>query len=378
MPTHVETLIVGGSAAGLAVARVLQERRLSAQVIDAEDATAIRWRTAYDRLHLHTPRSRSGLPYQPMPSSYPKYPTRQQVVDYIADYARALKTPPLWGRRASSVRAMDSGWRVETDHEPFHARNVVIATGYSRLPVIPTFPGIEAYGGEVLHTSLYKNGAPYAGKRVLVVGFGNSAAEIAMDLAEQGASPTLSVRGPVNVLPREVLGIPIVSFGLLQKLFSAPVADVVAAPVLRLILGDIEALGFTRLPYGPITEVAEHHRVPVLDIGALGYIRAGRTAVRPGIANFTANGVAFANGATETFDAVILGTGFRTGLEGLLANVPGVLDVDGVPLRSGAITAAPGLYFCGFTVATGGHLHQIGIESRRVGDLIAARAAEPA
>lgn len=366
-----EVLIVGGSAAGLAVARVLERRGFAPTVLEAEDEVGVRWRTAYDRLHLHTPRALSGLPHEPMPRDYPRYPARRQVVDYLAGYASHLRHPPLFGVRATSVARDGERWLVFAAEGIFRTRHLVIATGNTRVPVVPTFPGQDDFGGAILHSSLYRNGEPYRGQRVLVVGFGNSAAEIAIDLYEHGALPTVSVRGPVNVLPRDVYGIPVVRFRLLQQLVSPAFADFVAGPILDRIVGDIGALGLRRPPYGPATEIAEHHQVPVLDIGAIAMIRAGKIAVRPGIERFTSDGAVFADGRVEAFDAVVLGTGYRAKLDELLAGVPGLLDDEGTPLLSGGATAQPGLYFCGFRVAAGGQFAQISRESAALGRLIA-------
>ena len=276
------TLIIGGSAAGMGVARSLQERGLRATIIESEPEIGIRWRTAYDRLHLHTPRSTSGLPYEPMPASYPRYPSRQQVADYLSHYAAKLTQPILFNRRAISVRRDDDRWITETAEGAIVSASVVIATGNARVPSIPSFSGIERFAGPVLHTSLYRNGEPYRGQRVLVVGFGNSAAEIAIDLCEHGAQPTLSVRGPVNVLPRDLFGIPIVSFGLIQKLFGPRVADRVTAPIIRLALGDIrrltsmaeeEMMAFAKelgAPYELVKETKELGRMPVVNFAAGG------------------------------------------------------------------------------------------------------------
>lgn len=126
-----------------------------------------------------------------------------------------------------------------------------------------------------------------------------------------------------------------------------------------------------RPPYGPATEIAEHHQVPVLDIGAIAMIRAGKIAVRPGIERFTSDGAVFADGRVEAFDAVVLGTGYRAKLDELLAGVRGLLDDEGTPLLSGGATAQPGLYFCGFRVAAGGQFAQISRESAALGRLIA-------
>ncbi|MEP7241244.1 MAG: NAD(P)/FAD-dependent oxidoreductase [Devosia sp.] len=366
------TVIIGGSAAGLAVARCLEELGQAAVVLEAADEPGAQWRGAYERLHLHTPRDRSGLPFGPMPATYPRYPTRLQVIAYLKDYAARLGHAPRYGTRVQSVRRDGDHWLTTTSSGEFVSPNVVFATGNASIPVMPQLAGVERFGGPILHSSQYRSGVAFRGERVLVVGFGNSAAEIAIDLSEQGAQPVLSVRGGVNVIPREVLGIPIVNLGLVQKLFPPAVADVLNGVLCRIVLGDIERLGLKRLPYGPAVEVREHHRIPVIDVGTLALIRSGAIAVRPGIARLEPGSVVFDDGRQEPVAAIVLGTGYRTGLEALLGEAPDLLDRSGGPLSSGEASAAPGLYFCGYRVVAGGTLRQIGVEARRIAGLIAA------
>lgn len=367
-----ETLIVGASSAGMAVARQLQERDKPYLLLDREASVGRMWRSAYERLHLHTARSRSGLPYMPMPRSYPRYPSRQQVVDYLEAYLRALTYQPLFGSEVTGIDRDGDRWIARLGDDAIRARHLVIATGNTRVPNVPQFENAAGFAGPILHSSQYRTGAAYRGQKVLVVGFGNSACEIALDLSEEGASPTFSVRGGVNVVPRDLLGIPIQSLGLVQQLFPVRVADAINAPVMRLALGDIRELGLTPLPYGPIEQIRVHQQMPLIDIGTIALIRAGRAAVRPGIARFTTGGVVFADGREAPFDAVILATGYRAALGDLLAGVTDVLDEHGTPLVSGGRTAAPGLYFCGFRVASGGALREAGRESKRIAEMIAA------
>lgn len=368
-----DAIIVGASAAGLAVARCLEEAGGTPILIDAAAGVGTMWRNAYHRLHLHTPRGNSALPFMAMPRSYPRYASRQQVVDYLVAYAAALRQPPQFERPATRVHREGERWVVDTPQGALSGRSVVIATGNTRMPIVPHWPGEADFQGQLIHSYAYRTGAAYRGKRVLVVGFGNSACEIAIDLSEQGAAPTLGVRGPVNIIPRDLFGIPIVRLGLVSKLFPPRVADAINAPLLRLALGDVTRLGFRRPPYGPVEQIETHHQIPLLDIGTLALIREGAIAVRPGIDRFTSTGVVFDDGKAEAFDAVILATGYRAALTDMLPDVPGVLDNAGTPLRSGTPAAAPGLYFCGFTVTPGGTLRSIGREARAIaGEIVAS------
>jgi NADPH-dependent 2,4-dienoyl-CoA reductase/sulfur reductase-like enzyme len=122
---------------------------------------------------------------------------------------------------------------------------------------------------------------------------------------------------------------------------------------------------------GPRQLVEEDRRVPLLDVGTLARIRDGTIAVRAGIDHFTRDGVVFANGTSEPFDAVVLATGFRPDLRPLLPEVRGVFDAQGMPLVTGRTTAEPGLFFCGHIVVPTGQLREIGIEARRIARLAA-------
>src|SRR5262249_26507646 len=160
------------------------------------------------------------------------------------------------------------------------------------------------YRGQVLHSSQYRSGAPFRGKAVLVVGFGNSGGEIAIDLHEHGAFPSLAVRGPVNVVPRELFGIPILSIAIAMSPLPPPLADAVAAPLLRWAVGDIEKLGLTRGTEGPAAQVRSRARIPLIDVGTLALLREGKVKLRPGVDSFIATGVRFADGTEGSFDAV--------------------------------------------------------------------------
>jgi cation diffusion facilitator CzcD-associated flavoprotein CzcO len=206
---------------------------------------------------------------------------------------------------------------------------------------------------------------------VLVVGFGNSGAEIALDLCESGAAATLAVRSPIRVLPRDLLGLPILGFSVAQRFLPARLADAVNAPIIRLAVGPLEPLGFKVAAKGPLRMIEEDGRVPVLDIGALAKIRAGEIAVRGGVARFGPRSVVFEDGKSEPFDAAILATGFKPDLRALLPDAQDVLDARGRPLVSDRPTAAPGLYFVGAIASPFGQLHQIAIGAARVAEVAA-------
>lgn len=361
-----ETVIIGAGAAGLAVARCLQRRGGSFLLLEKNHVVAGVWRNHYDRLHLHTSKRLSALPDRPFARKVPRYPARDQVVDYLEAYAHAFDLQPRFGEEAQNVRRVGDGWRVLTANNRYQASNVIIATGYARKPHRPTWPKVEAFAGEILHSSQYRNGAPFAGKNVLVIGCGNSGAEIALDLAEHGARPALSVRGPVHVVPRDLLGLPILAWSIFLSRLPLPLADFLSAPLIRLSVGDLSAYGLRKPPYGPLTQIAERGRIPVIDVGTVAAIKKGRITVFSGVERFGPDGVSFADGRTGRFDAVILATGYRPALADFLEDCARVTDEYGAPHVSGVESELPGLFFCGFYVSPAGMLHEIAVEAPRI------------
>ena len=369
----VGTVVVGAGPAGLACAASLRRAGEPALLLERAASIGASWRRHYDRLHLHTDRKRSALPFVPYPASDGRYPSRDAVVRYLEGYAATLGLEPRLGEEVGSLRRAAEGWTVSTSRARYRARNVIVATGYARVPVRPEWPGQGSFRGAVLHSSEYRNGAPFAERDVLVVGFGNSGGEIALDLAEHGARPTMSVRGPVNIVPRDILGIPVLALSEVTARLPTWLADGLTGPLRRLLRGNLERYGLRRLDYGPMCQIREHARVPLIDIGTIAGIRRGAIRVRPGIASFGARSVRFVDGREEPFDAVVLATGYRPRVDELLGDDP-VLDGGGTPLRSG-VESAPGLYFCGFWVSPFGMLREIGRESVAIAEAVAARRA---
>ncbi|MBU6458735.1 MAG: NAD(P)/FAD-dependent oxidoreductase [Bradyrhizobium sp.] len=363
-----DAIIVGAGPAGLACAMTMRKAGLAAVVLEKADTVGSAWRRHYDRLHLHSDRRHSGLPGMAMPESYPAYPSRAQMVDYLEAYAARFDIRPAFNTTVSNIRRDGAHWRAETAQGRVSAPVMVVATGIADAPYRPAWPGMDNYRGSIIHSSFYRNASPYAGKRMLVVGFGNSGGEIALDLAHAGIDVALAVRGPVQVLPRNLLGFPILSWAILYRRLPARLVDIINAPLLRLATGSIEKLGLQRAAKGPLQMVREDGRVPLIDVGTLARIRDGSIGIRGGIDRFTPDGVVFAGAREERFDAVILATGFRPDLRRLIPDMDGVFDAHGMPRVTGQATAAPGLYFCGHITSATGQLREIGIEAQRIAE----------
>jgi cation diffusion facilitator CzcD-associated flavoprotein CzcO len=366
MISNPDAIIVGAGPAGLACAGTMRAAGLDVTVFEKAGDVGAAWRRHYDRLHLHTDRNHSGLPGMAMSRDYPAYPSREQMIAYLESYAARFEIKPVFDTAVSRLCRDGAQWRADTAQGSIAAPIVVVATGIADAPYRPSWPGSESFAGAVIHSSEYRNPAPYEGKRVLVIGFGNSGGEIALDLANADIDVALAVRGPVQILPRDLLGFPILSWAILYRRLPARLVDVINAPVLRLAVGDIEKLGLRRATKGPRQMVEEDGRVPLIDIGTIAKIKDGSIKIRGGIDRFVTDGVIFTGESTEKFDAVILATGFRPDLRKLLPDVNAVFDQHGMPLVTGQRTSVPGLYFCGQITVPTGQLREIGIEAQRI------------
>ncbi len=359
-------IIVGAGPAGLATGACLRQRGISATLLEAGDAPATTWRHLYDRLHLHTVRALSALPGYPMPRTYPRYPSRQQVVDYLTDYARHFDLDIRTDCRVSQARRDGEGWAVTTPSGDLHAEVLVSATGIFSQPRAVTFPDMEAYTGQIVWAHQYQRAAPFAGQRVLVVGAGNSGAEIAVDLAEQGVATTISIRMGAHVVPRELLGLPIQRWGHLIAAMPRALTAAVAPALLARSAARQARAGVPKPP----TPLLGAPGIPVIGLDLLTHTTAGDITVVGDIARFTATGVQFTDGSTADFASVILATGYQPALAYLAAAVP--LDERGrPPLQGPVVPGIPHLYFVGMNYDLLGTLYNIAHEAPQVAKLIA-------
>ncbi len=372
-PVDNETIVIGAGPAGLAVGACLKQANLPYIILEQNDKVGSAWHSHYDRLHLHTDKRNSELPFVSYPKDYPRYLSRAQVVEYLDSYAEKLQLNIRFNQQVISTSCQNGEWEVQTQDTLYQASNLVIATGYNREPSLPSWQGQNLFPGTILHSSQYKNGEPFRGQRVLVVGFGNSGGEIAIDLWEHGAQPSIAVRSAVNVIPRELFGIPILSIGIIENKIPSKLADAINAPILSAVIGDITKYGLRKLPYGPVTQIRNDVHIPLIDVGTIRLIKDGHLVVYAGIKEFTREGVIFTDGKQAEFDAVILATGYRPRVDTFLKVNSNIFDQDGTPLSSGRETSMPGLYFCGYYVAPTGMFREISMEARQISASIATK-----
>lgn len=361
-----DILVIGAGPAGLATSACLRRQGLPHLVVEREAEIAPTWRRHYDRLHLHTTKRYSGLPFSPWPREAPGYPSRQQVVDYLQRYAWEHHIEPRLGVSVQRVRRQDQRFMVETSAGPLSPRFVVVATGYNGVAVRPAFAGLDGFAGSVKHASEYKNAEPYLDKRTLVVGCGNSGAEIALDLAEHRVDVAMVVRGPVHVVPRDLFGRPTQQTGILLSPLPIPLRDAIVGTVMRFAVGDLSRWGIVRPRVGINRMIVDSGRIPMLDIGTIAKVKEGKIRVLPAVKEVLADRVSFADESTHPFEAIILATGYTPGLSRIIEGFEAISDSRGRPHRFGEESGIAGLFFVGFKNPPTGALREIALEAPRV------------
>lgn len=366
------TLIIGAGPAGLAVAGRLRQAGLDFVMIEKSDRVGDSWHRHYDRLHLHTVKQLSHLPGLEFPDDYPRYVPRRQLAEYYAVYARTFSIEPRFGEEAQEVRKSDGRWLTTTGTGlAILSDNVVIATGLNQAPFQPPYPGAEAFTGRLVHSKAYRNAEPFADESVLVVGMGNTGAEIALDLSEAGVETSISVRGPVNIVPRDVLGRPTQLTARMLARLPVDIGDRIGTLLRRMTVGDLTEYGIATPEIAPLAQLRERGKTPVIDVGTVVAIKEGRITVRPAIDHFESDRVGFTDGSEGRYDSVILATGYRPMLEGLLPDGQALLDEKGLPRDVAGDGAHRGLFFVGFdNHRPGGVLGTVVEESTQVVDRI--------
>ncbi|MGI9628614.1 MAG: flavin-containing monooxygenase [Longimicrobiales bacterium] len=368
---HHQTIVIGAGPAGLAAAACLTQRGCPFLLLEQSNEIGSSWRRHYDRLHLHTTRGQSHLPGLPLSPELPQYVPRAEVVAYLDRYVAHYGIEPRFGVRVARVVRSGDRWIVTTEANTYGADNVVVGTGFNRRPRIPSWPGEEGFGGPIRHSVEYRNGADLAGQRVLVVGMGNTGAEVALDLYEHGAQPSISVRGPVNIVPRDILGRPTAKTALMLKRLPPRIADPIGTLLQRLTVGDLTRFGIRTPQLPPLAQLRELGQTPVIDVGTVRLIKRGLIGVLPAISEFLVDTIRFADGSEHPFDHVVLATGYDSAVTDFVPEAAGMLNRHGHPAGLWGSGQHEGLYFIGFDgYSTGGVLQSIRLEAPQIADRI--------
>ncbi|MFH8639104.1 flavin-containing monooxygenase [Streptomyces goshikiensis] len=387
--------VIGAGPGGLAVAAALRARGVRAVVVEKSDGVGASWRGHYARLHLHTTRRLSALPGLAIPRRFGRWVSRDDVVRYLEKYAEFHELELVTGvevtrieRAPAAAGAGDGagdgdgaaagegpGWLLHASGGRVLAgRAVVVATGFNHTPRLPDWPGRDTYTGALAHASAYRDPKPYEGRDVLVVGAGNTGAEIAVDLAEGGAARVrLAVRTAPHIVRRSTAGWPAQRTGILVRRLPVRLVDRLGALTAKVSVPDLTAYGLPRPESGLYSRVRQG-AIPVQDVGLIAAVRAGTVEPVAAVEAFDGAEVVLADGSRITPDAVVAATGYRRGLEGLIGHLD-VLDERGRPLAHGRRTPAqaPGLYFTGFTNPISGMFREMALDAEKIAKALARR-----
>ena len=320
MSSVLDAIVIGGGQAGLASGYYLKKNGLQFLILEASGQSTGSWPLYYDSLKLFSPARLSSLPGMKMPGPATRYPLRNEVIRYLRAHAQRFDLPIRINQRVVYVEKSRKFFSIRTAAgNEYEARTIINATGSFHNPYIPAISGMENFQGEILHSSSYRSPDRFRGQRVVVVGSGNSAVQIAAELADVSHT-SLAVLRPVRFMKTKILGIDLHFW--------------------------IRAVGLDTFPFwrfgkkppisGAVADLDDYRR----------RIQSGKPDQRPMFTSLYSEGVVWPDGTEEPVQTVIFATGYRPNLSHLQSI--GALDADGKPLQKGGIsTSVPGLYYVG-------------------------------
>jgi cation diffusion facilitator CzcD-associated flavoprotein CzcO len=309
------TCVVGAGPAGLAMTRALMRRGLEADTFERHEDVGGIWDQAnegspiYDSAHFISSRELSGFHGYPMPESMPDYPHHREVLGYLRGFADAygMRERIRTGTTVESAEPHPGGgWTVTlAGGESRRYDNLVCANGTTWHPAMPELPGAEGFTGDVIHSSSYRSTDTFAGRRVLVVGAGNSGVDISCDAAQVGDAAWISMRRGYHFVPKHLFGTPVDVFAESGPDLPMGVAQRILPPLIRMQIGKQERYGLPK----PDHKLFESH--PIVNTQILHHLSHGDLGVKPDVERLDGDEVVFADGSRERVDVVVLATGFR-------------------------------------------------------------------
>ena len=302
--------VIGAGPSGLAAARNLQRFGIPWRGFELGDDVGGLWNirgprsTVYESAHLISSRTTTQFAEFPMGEDVADYPSHRELFDYFTAFADrfGLRDGFSFGTEVTRIEPVDDSWRVTANGETTTHAGVLIANGTLSEPNVPTFPG--TFDGTVLHTSDYKSATVFAGKRVLVIGAGNSGCDIAVDAVHHAESVDLSVRRGYHFVPKYLFGKPADTLNQ-GKPLPPRIKQAIDSRVLKMFTGDPTRFGFPE----PDHKIYESH--PIVNTLVLHHIGHGDIHVRKDVERFDGSGVRFVDGSRTDYDLVVLATGYR-------------------------------------------------------------------
>ncbi len=357
---YTKNLIIGAGPAGLAMAGRFEKQGMPYIILEKSQRPGNAWHEHYERLCLHTVKKYSNLPYLPFPKEYPEYVPRALFAKYLHNYAIHFGITPKFGQTLTKIQQTKEGkWNAATEEgQTYTADNVVLATGVNRLLNPSKWKGMEGFQGDVRHSRFYKNATAYKGQRVLIIGMGNTGAELAIDLHENGATPFISIRNPVNIISREFLGRSYQHSAIMLEKLPHWLGDRLGQVAQKIAVGDLSKYGLPKPKLPPATELRLYNKTPVIDIGAVKLIKQGKISILPDIVEFKEKTILFSDNRELPFDSIILATGYLAQIQDFFPDLQLSLNRLGMP-EDWHAPAYPGLYFLGYNEYNNGLLRGI-------------------
>jgi len=384
----VDAVVIGAGSAGLAAAKALSERGVTYRHLEKGSMVGGLWRidndnggaAAYETLHLNSSRTRTGFPSFPMPEDWPDYPSHDLVAGYLQDLADrfGLTERITFGAEVVAVEPLEghgppgaNGWRVTTaSGEAMTTRAVLVANGHHGVPKVPELPG--TFTGTAFHSHDYREPTVFDGKRVLVIGVGNSGMDIACDAAPLATKVLLSTRHGVHVIPKYVFGKPVDQLSSpLTAHLPFQVERALYELLMRASVGRPEDRGLPR----PDHRLLDAH--PTVSSQLYDLVGHGDIEVVGDIESLEGDAVRFVDGRLEPIDVLVYATGYRVSLPFL---APAVLEVrdNELPLYQRVVAPErPGLYLLGFIQTVGANIALLEHQAEWVGDLLTGTAVLP-
>jgi thioredoxin reductase len=382
--------VIGAGSSGIACCQVLDARGISFECFEKGSEVGGNWRyendngmsSAYRSLHINTSRGLMAYATYPMPEDYPDYPDHFQIARYFDDYIDhfGVREKIRFGAEVKSVAPVEGEWEVTVEDadrgsETHRYRAVLVANGHHwdpRWPE-PAFPGAEEFEGEQMHVHHYREPDVLVGKRVLVLGIGNSATDIAVEASRIAEKTFLAMRRGAYVMPKYLNGKPTdEAASKVLTMMPLPVQRFVLSRMLGMTAGDMTAYGLPK----PDHKLLEAH--PTVSAELLSRLGHGDIAVKPNIERFTGGrSVRFVDGSEEEVDLVVYCTGYKVTFPFFEEDVFSAKD-NRLPLyRRVASVERPGLYFIGFIQPLGAIMPLAEAQAEWVADLLSGRGTLP-
>lgn len=352
---------------------MLRRQGISVSVLERGNGVGASWRERYEGLRLNTLRWLSSQPGLKIDRRHGRWVSSEDFVRYLERYADHHRIEVETGVAVERVdREAGGSWCLTTSRGQRLARSLVIACGLNNVPRRPRWKGLESFAGRLLDISQFGSAVELAGEDVLVAGAGNTGTEIAQQLvAAEAGRVRLASRTPPNLVPREILRVPMHPLALLARPFPPVLLDRSTRIVTRMLYGDLSRHGLSAPPEGVHT-AARLQRPPVIDTGFVRLVRQGAIEVVAPVESISGARVVLSDDSELEPDTLILTVGYETGLAPLVSHL-GVLDNAGKPLAHAPHSppSCPGLYFIGYSGKLGGLLCDFGGEGRRTARAIA-------